>query len=53
MGKEIVLITGAGRRQGLGFASAKEFGKLGYHVIITARKLEQVLLFHFLCFHTL
>ena len=44
MGKEIVLITGAGRRQGLGFASAKGFGKLGYHVIITARKLEQVLL---------
>jgi len=40
--KKIVLITGAGRREGLGFVSAKEFGKLGYHVIITARKLEQV-----------
>jgi NAD(P)-dependent dehydrogenase (short-subunit alcohol dehydrogenase family) len=42
MEKKIVLITGAGRRQGLGFATAKEFGKLGYHVIITARNIEQI-----------
>lgn len=42
MDKKIVLITGASRREGLGFATAKEFGKLGYHVIITARKMEQV-----------
>ena len=41
--KKIALITGAGRRQGLGFATAKQLGKLGYHVIISARKLEQVL----------
>lgn len=42
MDKKIVLITGAGRREGLGFASAKEFGKLGWKVIIAARRLEQV-----------
>lgn len=42
MDKKIVLITGAGRREGLGFASAKEFGRMGWHVIIAARRLEQV-----------
>lgn len=39
---KIVLITGAGRREGLGFATAMEFGQMGWHVIITARRLEQV-----------
>jgi len=42
MDKKIVLITGVGRREGLGFVTAEEFGKLGYHVIISARKTEQV-----------
>jgi len=41
MDKKIVLITGVGRRKGLGYVTAEEFGKLEFHVIISARKPEQ------------
>ena len=42
MDKKNVLIAGVGRREGLGFVTAEEFGKLGYRVIISAKKAEQV-----------
>lgn len=42
MEKKTVLITGVGRHEGLGFVTSEEFGKLGYQVIISARKQEQV-----------
>ncbi|MET7520185.1 SDR family NAD(P)-dependent oxidoreductase [Streptomyces sp. NPDC005480] len=36
------LITGSGRREGLGFETARQLGIQGFHVILTARRLEQV-----------
>lgn len=33
----IALITGAGRRGGLGFETARQLGAMGYHVILAAR----------------
>jgi NAD(P)-dependent dehydrogenase (short-subunit alcohol dehydrogenase family) len=42
--KKIILITGANR--GIGFETARQLGKLGYHVIISARdevKLQEAL----------
>ncbi|MFJ9705750.1 SDR family NAD(P)-dependent oxidoreductase [Streptomyces sp. NPDC101234] len=36
------LITGAGRREGLGFEIARQLGAEGFHVILSARRLEQV-----------
>lgn len=38
----IVLITGAGSSTGLGFETGRQLGEKGYHVILTARKAEQV-----------
>lgn len=37
-----VMITGAGRRTGLGFETAKQLGEKGWHVILAARKQEQL-----------
>lgn len=42
MEKKIVCITGVSKEKGLGFATAKEFLKLDYQVIITARKQSQL-----------
>lgn len=39
---KIALITGSGRREGLGFETAKQLGENGYHVILAARKVEQL-----------
>lgn len=39
---KVVLITGAASRTGLGFETGRQLGKKGYHVILTARKEEQV-----------
>lgn len=36
------LITGAGRREGLGFEVAHQLSELGYHVIISARRPAQI-----------
>lgn len=36
------LITGAGRREGLGFEVAHQLGMLGYHIIISARRPAQI-----------
>ncbi|RQR24985.1 SDR family NAD(P)-dependent oxidoreductase [Burkholderia sp. Bp9143] len=33
----IALVTGAGRRQGLGFETARQLAHLGFHVFVTAR----------------
>lgn len=38
---KIALVTGLSRREGIGFAAAEGMGKLGYHVIVSARKVEQ------------
>lgn len=38
----IALITGAGRRQGLGFETAKQLAQKGYHVILAGRKEKQI-----------
>ena len=38
----IALITGAGRREGLGHEIARQLGEREYHVILTARQLGQV-----------
>ncbi|WP_262705959.1 MULTISPECIES: SDR family NAD(P)-dependent oxidoreductase [Streptomyces] len=35
------LITGSGRREGLGFETARQLAAEGFHVILSARKLEQ------------
>jgi NAD(P)-dependent dehydrogenase (short-subunit alcohol dehydrogenase family) len=35
------LITGASRPLGLGFAVARQLAELGYHVVLTARNVEQ------------
>ncbi|ANZ63605.1 hypothetical protein AYR62_05520 [Secundilactobacillus paracollinoides] len=37
-----VLITGAGRADGLGFGVAKQLGEQGYHIVVSARKNDQV-----------
>ena len=34
---KIELITGIGRKKGIGYETAKQRGLLGYHVIMTAR----------------
>lgn len=39
---DIVLITGTGRRNGLGFETAKQLGEKGHQIILSARK-EKVL----------
>ncbi|MEW2259681.1 SDR family NAD(P)-dependent oxidoreductase [Streptomyces sp. NPDC047869] len=36
------LITGSGRREGLGFETARQLAAEGFHVILSARKLSQV-----------
>ncbi|WP_433469820.1 SDR family NAD(P)-dependent oxidoreductase [Spirillospora sp. CA-128828] len=36
------LITGSGRREGLGFETARQLGTQGIHVILSARRSEQV-----------
>ncbi|MEV6824032.1 SDR family NAD(P)-dependent oxidoreductase [Amycolatopsis sp. NPDC051102] len=38
---ETALITGASRRQGLGFAVAREFAARGYHVVLAGRDLDR------------
>ena len=35
---ETVLITGAGRKSGLGFETARQLGEMGYQIILAARK---------------
>ena len=40
---QIVLITGSGRKGGLGYETAKQLGEQGYHVILAARKTEEQL----------
>jgi NAD(P)-dependent dehydrogenase (short-subunit alcohol dehydrogenase family) len=37
---QIALITGVGKETGIGFETARQLGRLGYQVIITARKQE-------------
>ncbi|MEH0154886.1 SDR family NAD(P)-dependent oxidoreductase [Limibacter armeniacum] len=39
---KIALITGVSREMGLGFETARQLGKLGYKVIVTARELSKV-----------
>jgi NAD(P)-dependent dehydrogenase (short-subunit alcohol dehydrogenase family) len=39
---KIALITGSGRKGGLGYETAGQLGKKGYHVILAARKAEQL-----------
>lgn len=39
---KIALITGSGRREGLGFETAKQLGKKEYHIILAARRMEQI-----------
>lgn len=41
---QTALITGSGRKGGLGFETAKQLGKMGYHVILAAKKPDEVLL---------
>jgi NAD(P)-dependent dehydrogenase (short-subunit alcohol dehydrogenase family) len=38
--KQLALITGVGKQSGIGFETARQLAKLGYQVIITARKQE-------------
>lgn len=38
----IALITGAGRKGGLGYEASRQLAEKGHHVILTARRLEQV-----------
>ena len=38
---KIALITGVSRKEGLGYATAEKLGQQGFHVIISARQLEQ------------
>lgn len=40
--KKIAVITGVGRKEGLGYATAKALSKEGFHVVITARNGENV-----------
>src|SRR5262245_41875417 len=37
MNQKIALITGAGRAQGIGLATARALAQQGFHVIVTAR----------------
>ncbi|WP_265457025.1 SDR family NAD(P)-dependent oxidoreductase [Enterococcus sp. HY326] len=39
---KIALITGAGRKTGLGFETARQLGQHDYHVILSGRKAEQL-----------
>jgi NAD(P)-dependent dehydrogenase (short-subunit alcohol dehydrogenase family) len=39
--KKIVVITGVGRKEGLGYATAKQLASDGFHVVITARNFEK------------
>jgi NAD(P)-dependent dehydrogenase (short-subunit alcohol dehydrogenase family) len=39
--KKIVVITGVGRKEGLGYATAKQLVAEGFHVVITARNFEK------------
>src|ERR1700748_3070298 len=39
--KELVLITGAARKTGLGLESARQMGNMGYKIIITAREIKR------------
>ncbi|OQP46219.1 hypothetical protein A4H97_31130 [Niastella yeongjuensis] len=39
--KQLVLITGAARKTGIGVESARQLGKLDYKIIITARELDR------------
>ncbi len=39
--KKTAFITGVSRREGLGYATAQQLGKLGYAVIVSARNQEQ------------
>ena len=41
MSKPIVLITGAGREEGIGFGLAKEMAARGFEVIMTAREIRK------------
>lgn len=38
---KIALVTGAGRKEGLGFETSRQLGGMGFHVILSARKLAQ------------
>lgn len=40
--KNIALITGSGRRGGLGFETAKQLGQKGYYVILSGRSIEKL-----------
>ena len=39
--KQIVLITGVSRREGLGYGIAQRMKQRGFEVVISARKKEQ------------
>ncbi|SFD76898.1 Short-chain dehydrogenase [Chitinophaga sp. CF118] len=39
--KKIVVITGVGRKEGIGYETAKQLSLGGFHVIITARNFEK------------
>ena len=39
--KQLVLITGAARKTGIGLEAARQLGHMGYQVIITAREIER------------
>ena len=39
--KQLVLITGAARKTGIGLEAARQLGNMGYQVIITAREMDR------------
>jgi NAD(P)-dependent dehydrogenase (short-subunit alcohol dehydrogenase family) len=39
--KQLVLITGAARKTGIGLEAARQLGNMGYQIIITAREMER------------
>jgi NAD(P)-dependent dehydrogenase (short-subunit alcohol dehydrogenase family) len=39
--KQLVLITGAARKTGIGLEAARQLGHMGYQVIITAREMDR------------
>jgi NAD(P)-dependent dehydrogenase (short-subunit alcohol dehydrogenase family) len=41
MKKQLVLITGAARKTGIGLEAARQLGNMGYQVIITAREMDR------------
>ncbi|MBT1181924.1 hypothetical protein JS531_08165 [Bifidobacterium sp. CP2] len=41
---QIALITGSGRKSGLGYETARQLGETGYHIILATRRPDRRLL---------